>query len=553
MRMIKIQSNGNAVQLFSSYEHKDKCTAIPGGKWNPKVKCWEYPPEAIFDIKELFNNNFEASSELITEMKSLEYREEVLNAIKQKKFPLDEHEFLMYHQRQCRAIARYYPHFAFFLDTGTGKTLTALQIAQDRAVKTLVVCPKSIIKSAWVEDKDKWFEHMKMLPLSRNMSKKDYELLAETWALRTCVMTKDKLKTKLSEHAQIYVVNPETFRSDLKDIQELGIQQVIIDESTTVKNPHSLITKAITGFAGSMASVYIMSGKPAPNNQLDYFAQMRLIDPSLLGNSFFAFRNKYFDSDYMGYNFTLKPGADVAIANRIARKSIFIRKEDCLDLPDKTYIARRVEIPADLKKTYKQMETAQLATLLDSDTPIFAPNKASAIMKLRQLVSGFIIDNDEIVELSNYRLRELEDTIEELGDHQVIIWAQFKHEMRSIEKMLQRLGKSVVTAYSETKDLDGNIKAFKNSEVQYIVAHPKTLKYGVTFVNCTYAVYYSMSYDYEEYYQSHDRIYRKGQTKPCTFIKIMAEESIDEDIAIANENKGGIALVIENLARRVGG
>jgi SNF2 family DNA or RNA helicase len=300
-----------------------------------------------------------------------------------------------------------------------------------------------------------------------------------------------------------------------------------------------------------MDYVYILSGKPAPNGQLDYFSQMRIIDKSLLGSSFFQFRARFFHpTGYGGYTWVMNSGAEEAIADRIARRAIFIRKEDCLDLPDVTDIKRMIDLPDDIMKQYKVMEKQQLALL--QDELIAVPNKMAAIMKLRQITSGFVLSNDEVVRFDSTKLHELMGVLEEIGDKQVIIWAQFKEEIRKIASAIADTGASVVTAYSETKDTDESIRMFKHGEAQYMVAHPATLKYGVTFTNCTYAVYYSMDYSFENYYQSAARIHRKGQTKPCTFIFLLAENTIDEIMYKVVNEKGDTAKVIEELARSAG-
>lgn len=120
-----------------------------------------------------------------------------------------------------------------------------------------------------------------------------------------------------------------------------------------------------------------------------------------------------------------------------------------------------------------------------------------------------------------------------------------------IEEALLKQGKTVVTAYSGTKSVDDSIEAFKDGTAQYIIAHPATLKYGVTFTHCTYAVYYSLSYSFENYYQSHDRIYRKGQTKPCTFLFLLCPGTIDMMIYEVLQNKGDIAKAMEDYVKGV--
>jgi hypothetical protein len=122
--------------------------------------------------------------------------------------------------------------------------------------------------------------------------------------------------------------------------------------------------------------------------------------------------------------------------------------------------------------------------------------------------------------------------------------------------MLSSIGKTYVTAYCGTKNVDDSIAAFKDNTAQFIIANPKTLKYGVTFTgpsmkkNCTYAIYYSLSHSFEDFYQSKDRIRRKGQNKGCTYIFLVVEDTIDMDIYDAVVRKGNNALVMENMIRR---
>jgi hypothetical protein len=152
---------------------------------------------------------------------------------------------------------------------------------------------------------------------------------------------------------------------------------------------------------------------------------------------------------------------------------------------------------------------------------------------------------------------ELADVVTELGDNKAIIWINFKEEVKAVERILTTLHKTYVTAYSETKNVDESIRAFKEDEAQFIIANPQTLKYGVTFTgasmkrNCTYAIYFSISYSYEDYYQSHDRIYRKGQTEPCTFIFLLAEKTVDYDMYETLQDKERKSDFVERFMRRM--
>lgn len=538
----------------SSFTDADKCRSIIGGKWDKKTKTWSYPEIAIPEILHYFGDDLKMDDMTQIIIRLINNKINNVNKLKNGEIEPEPHPFLMHHQKICRDIAKYFDRYAFFLDTGTGKTITALQIIKDNlALKWVVVCPKSIIKPAWLADKNEFFPELRMLPLSKNVSKDEYLKLAKEWDIKANnKMSKVDIRNMLAPWAQIYIVNPESFKTEVDFLNEQGVKGFIFDESVKIKDPSTQITKATLKFVENMKKVYILSGKPAPNNELEYFTQMKAVDDGVFGNSYYKFRTAFFNPvGYMGYDWKLKDELRETFSNRLAMKSVFIDKDDCLDLPEKTYLIRNIELTGDALKYYKQMERDRLMQI--DDSTVIAPNILTNIMKLRQITSGFVIDNEqEIKSLHTQKLDELMHVLDEIGDKQVVIWANFKKEIRMIEQELKKRNKKVVTAYSETANTDDSVQTFKDGKAQYIIAHPQTLKYGVTFTNCTYAIYYSLSYSYDDYYQSHDRIYRKGQTKPCTFIFLLCENTIDEVIHHVLQEKGDLSNAIKAYAKKGG-
>lgn len=442
-----------------------------------------------------------------------------------------------------------------------GKTISSLSIMSNiinkKCIQWVVVCPKSIIKTAWLTDCKDFFKDINLLPVRANMKKQEIREYARRYVTDGSVVTSIE---DIFPFVDGIVTNPEQFKKFYKAGKLDNFKGLILDESTMIKNRQAQITEMITKFAKACDNVYILSGKPAPNTPLDYFNQVKVVHPYIFGQSFTKFRDNFFyQADYMGYDWRMKEDRRELFTKLLDLCSIFVSKSDCLDLPEKTYLLREVELDNKTMVHYKTMERQQLVCLQDRDIP--APNKLASIMKLRQISSGFIIDteNNVTTSLDKSKIKELGNVLEELGDEKAIIWINFKEEVRAIEELMQEKGYTYVTAYQGTANVDDSIEAFKNNTAQFIIAHPKTLKYGVTFTgksmkkNCTYAIYYSLSYSFEDYYQSHDRIYRKGQTEPCTFIFLLCKDTIDYNLYRCLQNKGTSAQLIEDLVKDIGG
>ena len=155
-------------------------------------------------------------------------------------------------------------------------------------------------------------------------------------------------------------------------------------------------------------------------------------------------------------------------------------------------------------------------------------------MKLREIVSGFVINKDgSIIDFDTNKDKLLDAAFEEIGDKPIIIWCQFQHE---INRLAEKYNGVALT--SQTKDRDSIIRQFKNNEIKLLFTHPKLLGKGLTFVNCTYNIYYSLSFSYEEYRQSQDRIHRIGQDNKCTYIILQGKNTIDEKIYNCLKRKG---------------
>jgi SNF2 family DNA or RNA helicase len=434
---------------------------------------------------------------------------------------------LMEHQQKMVDISKTHPRYGFWLQPGLGKTVGSLAIVQNYPIKTVVVCPKSVMKAAWMNDAARFFPDLKVVCCWDKSKQKRCKMIADA-------------------EADVYIINIDLFKSHTQDFLEAGIRRLILDESSMVKSHKAQRTKAIIKFADQMESVYLLSGTPAPNCTTEYFTQVRAISREAFGLSFYGFTNRYFFTQTRPIS-----GRDVITGyvpkkdrvdefnERLRSVSWSLTKEQALDLPEQTDIVRLVEISREDRITY-EMLFAGLATEMEGEA--LTPAGQAKLMKLRQLTGGFYYKSeggqDPIYSADQVKLKELSDLIDEIGpSEQIVLWANFRAEIDMIHKLLQEKGKGVGIIDGRTKDADVLIDMFQEKQLDCLICHPAAAGHGITLTSASYAIYYSMDFSYERYQQSRDRIHRKGQKRPCTYYHIVADNTVDESILWAVRNK----------------
>jgi len=328
---------------------------------------------------------------------------------------------------------------------------------------------------------------------------------------------------------------------------------IAVDESTTIKNPTANRTKNIIKLSNNAKYRRILTGSPVTKSPLDLFTQCYFLDPNLLGfYSFYAFRNRYALMRRVMIN-----GRRIDLVASYQRLdeleenlkpfSFRILKQDCLDLPDKIWTKRYIQLTEEQQKVYNQMRTTALALL--NGKMMTTNTVLTQLMRLHQITCGHMkADDGSIIELKNERLNALIDILEE-AQGKVIIWANYLHDIEAIKKtIIEKYGKdSVVTYYGATdiKDRQTNIKNFQtNDKVKYLIGNPQTGGYGITLTAANTVVYYSNNYDLEKRLQSEDRAHRIGQKNKVTYIDLIAEDTVDEKIVKSLRNKVNIATEI---------
>ena len=438
--------------------------------------------------------------------------------------------YLMRHQREGVFIGLRDKRHLYANDTGTGKTVIGIELHRAINKKTLVVCPLSIIEPAWMTDLSRFYPETRAVNLWRESKR-------GTIKHKRVQRMKEEIKA-----CDICIVNFESFRILQPLIEDGNFDVLMIDESSRVKNPKAKITKALIKYSDKVDYCFLFSGTPAPNTELEYWTQVRMIS-DVFGTSYWNFRGRYFfPTGYGGY--TWKPIEHLVpdFRQRLASCSSAVTKEDVLDLPERLTMRRDIMLNTDERRAYKHMLN-NLYVLIE-DEEVTAANAAVKCSKLRQISSGFIIgEHSSVINLGNSKLSELMDLLDDIGRRQVIIWTQFQHEASQIVKTMSEAGKPVgrIDGTVPQRDKELAIKCFKDGSLQYLVAHPRSMGHGQTLTNCTDMIYYSVSYSLEEYLQTRDRIYRYGQQNKCSYYFLIAKDTVEEAVMKAVARKKDIA------------
>jgi SNF2 family DNA or RNA helicase len=229
-----------------------------------------------------------------------------------------------------------------------------------------------------------------------------------------------------------------------------------------------------------------------------------------------------------------------------------VRKKDCLDLPDKIYQKRIVQLGTKQRKIYDDFK--ENARIIIEDKTIEYNTKLTEIIKLLQVTAGFLkTEEGDIEEFENAKMKELLNVLEET-EGKVIIWANWVHSLKMIIKELKKKygNESVVAIYGEisSSEREKAVDEFqKNSETRFFVSNPQTGGYGLTLTEANTVIYFSNNYDLEQRQQSEDRAHRIGQENKVLYIDLVAEKTVDESVIRALNQK--IKLSAETLGEDV--
>lgn len=408
-------------------------------------------------------------------------------------------------EHQCKAVQKLLKIKvgALYMEMGTGKTRTALELIAKRLEKSKVehilwLCPCSVKENL----RRDIIKHVGNVP--------DNFTICGIETLSSSIKTNSKMLS-LVHSKKCYLV---------------------VDESNLVKNHKAKRTTNIIRLSEKCQYKLILNGTPITRNEADLFAQWLVLDWRILGyKSYWSFSANHLEFDEKTGRIRKTLNTEYLI-QKIAPYSYQVKKNECLDLPPKTYKTRYFKLSKKQDEHYEDI-SMQMIDKLDDYKPETIYRMFSA---LQSITSGYLVDvEDRIQRLQffmdykrNPRIQILEEILEEIGDYKAIIFCKYTDEILQICDLL---GDKAVPFYGELnqKKRQDSIDAFTKDK-QYLVANKVCAGYGLNLQFCHYVVYYNNDFDYGTRAQSEDRVHRIGQTENVHIIDICADYTLDERI-----------------------
>jgi SNF2 family DNA or RNA helicase len=439
--------------------------------------------------------------------------------------------------------------YAYFMEMGTGKTKVLIDNAamlydKGKIDGLLIVAPKGVIGT--------WYDQELPTHLPGHI-----ENVTILWQANITKTQREKLETlfEVEESLHILIMNVEALSTTkgtdfAAKFLSCHNTLMVIDESTTIKNPSAKRTKNIIRLSTKAKYRRIMTGSPVTKNPLDLYSQCGFLSSWLLNfASYYSFRNRYAEMKTLHMH-----GRSIQVVDKFKNlgelsdtlKSFSYRvlKEDCLDLPDKIYMKRQITLSPDQRKLYEQMRKEALAVL--NGKQVTTVNALTQLMRLHQITCGhFTADDGTTQRIPNNRVSELMNILEET-EGKAIIWAHYQWDIKDIIKeIVKEYGPGSVVDYfglTPQDERDTNRKRFQSDpKCRFLVGTPATGGYGLTLTAANTVIYYSNGYDLEKRLQSEDRAHRIGQKKAVTYVDINAEDTVDEKIVKSLRKKINIA------------
>jgi len=395
-----------------------------------------------------------------------------------------------------------------FNEQGTGKTASVIWAAdylmkQGKVNRVLVICPLSIMKSAWQQDLFKFAMH------------------------RSCSVAHGDAKQRkkiINAGSQFVIINFDGVAIVRDDIIKGGFDLIVVDEANAYKNPQTNRWKVLREVAEKTKGIWMLTGTPAAQSPLDAYGLAKLINPNNTPKYYGQFRDQVM-MRVSQFKWIPRPGAQ-DVVHQVLQPAIRFEKDQCLDLPEVTYVEREAPLTAQQLKYYKKLKSQMLVEAAGEEISVV--NAAAKLNKLLQISGGAVYaDTGEVVEFDiTNRLNAVLEVIEE-ASHKVLVFVPFTHTIERLKTAFDKHGitsEIINGAVSVNKRANIITRFQEQPEPRVLIIQPQAASHGLTLTAANTIIWYAPVTSVETYLQANARINRPGQKNAMTIVHIKGSE-----------------------------
>lgn len=439
------------------------------------------------------------------------------------------------HQKETASFLTLHKRAFCFNEQGTGKTGSVIWAADyllsiGAIKRVLVICPLSIMQSAWQNDLFRFAMH-------RTVS------IAHSYS-------REKRIQAVNSDSEFVIVNYDGLNIISDVVAKVGFDLVVIDEANAYKTVSTTRWKTLNSILKPDTWLWMLTGTPASQSPTDAYGLAKLVSPSRVPKFYGAFRDIVMQK-VTQFKWMPKPSAE-NVVHDVLQPAIRFTKEECLDLPEMTYTTRDVPLTAQQLKYYEIIRKNMLATAAGED--ITTINAAANLNKLLQLSCGAVYaDSGEVVAFdASNRLNALKEVIEE-ASHKVLVFVPYRHAIEIVTEELRKDGIA-------TEIINGAVSATRRTEIfaefqttdnpKVLVIQPQAAAHGVTLTAANVVVWFSPITSVETYLQANARVHRAGQHNPCTVVHLQGSP-VEKKMYKMLESKVDIHIKMIDLYKNV--
>ena len=412
------------------------------------------------------------------------------------------------HQKETAAFLTLRKRAFCFNEQGTGKTAAVIWAA-DYLMKlgiirrVLIICPLSIMKSAWQQDLFKFAVH------------------------RSCDIAygkRDQRVKVIQAGAEFVIVNFDGLEIIKDEVANGGFDLIVVDEASAYKNIQTNRWKTLKSLLTPDMWLWMLTGTPAAQSPVDAFGLAKLINPDGIPKFYGQFRDKVMDK--LGqFRWVPRKDADTIVHNAL-QPAIRFEKAQCLDLPEVTYVERDAPLTPQQDKYYKTLK--QLMVIQAGGEEVTSVNAAVQLNKLLQISGGAVYsDTKEVIEFDvSNRLNVIQEVIEE-ASHKVLVFVPFTHTIQLLKDHLTKSGITcdIISGQVTVNRRNDIIKQFQEQpDPKVLIIQPQAASHGLTLTAANVVIWYAPVTSVETYLQANARINRPGQKNAMTVVHIKGSE-----------------------------